>query len=427
MATKTIKVLKKVERKTFVKGNFVGKYYGDFDNGKTFFNTTKYYDIHIYEGEINNVQIISEDIYEGLDSEIHLLQKQFENVISVTEEKVNNFDAFRFKINDPKVESIQIKHVNKEDNETFGTIVCIVYGYLSDTTDKEEEIEIEVCNSCNNALETCNCKPHIGEDHSRINKNDTILTKSNKRFSYNSNYRDSSDLGCSEVFGWLILIGLGFLFISIIGVPGLIIIASLAAVYFLFYYLPSLFKLVKNISNWLLRLLVNFIILMLGIAIITGIYSAITDRKESNTLEPKKTEQPIKKEYPIEKESRNTYSEDNNISTQLEETATFNKIYTTKSGEKYHRSSCHFLKYSKNEISLEYAQLLGYTACNVCKPKVNVKKPISNSNTIIPKTQRKRKTYNSRKSTASQCTGLTQKGRRCRRRTKNANGRCYQH
>ena len=58
MGTKTIKVLKKVERKTFVKGYFVGKYYGDFDNKKTFFNSAKYYDIHIYEGEINNVEII---------------------------------------------------------------------------------------------------------------------------------------------------------------------------------------------------------------------------------------------------------------------------------------------------------------------------------------------------------------------------------
>lgn len=418
MATKKIKVLKKVKRKTFVKGNFVGKYFGDFDNGKTFSNTAKYYDIHIYEGEINNVKIISEEIYKDIDSEIHFLQKQFENVISVTEEKVTSFDAFRFKINDPKVELIQIKHVNKDDNETFGTIVCIVYGYLIDTTDEEEEVEIEVCTFCNDTLETCDCKPYIAEDYSYLTEDKNIKTKNNGRFSYDNNY---GDLGCSEVFGWFILIGLGFLFISIIGVPGLIFIACLAAVYFLFYYLPSLLKLVKNISSWLLRLLVNFIILMLGIAIITGIYSEVTGSNENNTLKPKKIE------HNLEKESRSIYSEDNQISTPLQDKATLNKIYTTKSGEKYHRNSCHFLKYSKYEITKEKAKLFGYTACDICKPIIIGKKPISNSNSIVPKTQSNRKIYNSRKSIASQCTGQTQSGRRCRRRTKNANGRCYQH
>lgn len=101
-------------------------------------------------------------------------------------------------------------------------------------------------------------------------------------------------------------------------------------------------------------------------------------------------------------------------------------VYTTKTGEKYHKNSCRYLKYSKKEISIDKAIELGYTACSVCKPtKENTK---SNSrattNAIAPKEKSKPTT---KKAVATQCTGKTQAGKRCKRKTKNTNGRCYQH
>ena len=45
-------------------------------------------------------------------------------------------------------------------------------------------------------------------------------------------------------------------------------------------------------------------------------------------------------------------------------------VYVTKSGNKYHKSSCRFLKYSKNEITIKRAKNLGYWACKVCKPTI---------------------------------------------------------
>ncbi|WNH09903.1 hypothetical protein [Thalassobellus suaedae] len=97
-------------------------------------------------------------------------------------------------------------------------------------------------------------------------------------------------------------------------------------------------------------------------------------------------------------------------------------VYTTKTGEKYHKSTCRYLKYSKKEYSLEKAQSLGYSACSVCKPTANNTKiaKITNSNALISNTSTK-------KATASQCTGKTQSGARCKRKTKNSSGRCYQH
>ncbi|WP_422104648.1 hypothetical protein [Winogradskyella sp.] len=100
-------------------------------------------------------------------------------------------------------------------------------------------------------------------------------------------------------------------------------------------------------------------------------------------------------------------------------------VYTTKTGEKYHKSNCHYLKYSKKAIKLDKAKALGYTACKVCKPTASNTKETSNSLTSKKKT--KDKSVTTKKVTATQCTGETKSGKRCKRKTKNANGRCYQH
>ncbi len=101
-------------------------------------------------------------------------------------------------------------------------------------------------------------------------------------------------------------------------------------------------------------------------------------------------------------------------------------VYTTKTGEKYHKSNCRYLKYSKKELPLERALAYGYLACSVCKPPKKTKTSIkSNSKSSITTSHNSHST--SSKSVATQCTGKTKSGSRCKRKTKNANGRCYQH
>ncbi len=45
-------------------------------------------------------------------------------------------------------------------------------------------------------------------------------------------------------------------------------------------------------------------------------------------------------------------------------------VYITKTGEKYHKKSCDYLKYSKYEITLKEAIELKYDACLVCTPPI---------------------------------------------------------
>ena len=53
--------------------------------------------------------------------------------------------------------------------------------------------------------------------------------------------------------------------------------------------------------------------------------------------------------------------------TQIKETPRMRTVYITRTGAKYHRGSCRYLRYSKIPISLERAKR-GYSPCSVCRP-----------------------------------------------------------
>ena len=107
------------------------------------------------------------------------------------------------------------------------------------------------------------------------------------------------------------------------------------------------------------------------------------------------------------------------------------EVFTTKTGEKYHKSTCRYLKYSKYKIELEKAIQLGYDPCSVCKPPTKVSNTNNTTSSLKESTETKTTTKNptvsSKKAVATQCTGKTKAGNRCKRMTKNSNGRCYQH
>lgn len=105
-------------------------------------------------------------------------------------------------------------------------------------------------------------------------------------------------------------------------------------------------------------------------------------------------------------------------------------VYVTKTGSKFHKSSCRYLQSSKIAISLSDAKDKGFTACSVCKPSSNVSFTTKGKDTTIVKaeTQATQTTKPVKTSTTSSlCTAITQKGTRCKRMTKSPNGKCWQH
>lgn len=107
-------------------------------------------------------------------------------------------------------------------------------------------------------------------------------------------------------------------------------------------------------------------------------------------------------------------------------------VYVTKTGKKYHREYCQYLRLSKFSISLTGAIERGYTACLVCRPGTNPKSggaasPANsqeNGNTV-PQNQNQSDINQS--VTSRRCSAATKAGAQCKRMTTNASGRCWQH
>jgi hypothetical protein len=129
-------------------------------------------------------------------------------------------------------------------------------------------------------------------------------------------------------------------------------------------------------------------------------------------------------------------------------------VYITRTGRKYHREECRYLRYSSYAISLSEAINRDYGACLVCRPPVKETPAPLPEKTSLPSEERfreeknteeksneeksreekfkeekfKEEKYREEKVTASsQCSASTKSGARCKRRTSNPNGRCWQH
>tara|TARA_R110000764_G_scaffold90621_1_gene173058 strand:- start:19428 stop:21044 length:1617 start_codon:yes stop_codon:yes gene_type:complete len=177
MGYKTLTFSRQVEKRTYVQGEFTGKYHG-IANDKILLSNTELYDIYIYEGEISNLKnnkehpaIIDETIYNAIVSETQLTQKSFENVLINLNTTIQGYDSVRLEIIEPKLEAVQIYDVVKDGNKTFGTLACLVSGYLLEFETIFNEMPVETCDNCSQILEECTCKeftPVVFEDVAEI-------------------------------------------------------------------------------------------------------------------------------------------------------------------------------------------------------------------------------------------------------------------
>ncbi|AUP79233.1 hypothetical protein C1H87_11165 [Flavivirga eckloniae] len=93
-------------------------------------------------------------------------------------------------------------------------------------------------------------------------------------------------------------------------------------------------------------------------------------------------------------------------------------IYKTPSGERYHLSSCRMVEnVSKKLLGNEDISKYRLTPCKICKPP--------SINNYVSSYNASNKAVGT--SSSVRCKGYTQKGTRCKHKTKLANGYCYQH
>ncbi|MFS4445392.1 hypothetical protein [Maribacter sp. 2307UL18-2] len=311
MGHKTVTFTKETEQRTYVQGEFTGKYHGSLNQEK-WYSTFEFYDIHIYHGEINNLknekehrETINETIYNSIVSETQLTQKSFENVLVSLDSPYGDYNNFRLTINDPKLESIQIYDVVKDGNQTFGTLSCFVSGYLSKVSKETSEIEVEICDYCDRFLEECTCIESKSSEvavvkdpvsHSTIEesfwpKNFGTWTNSNKN--WGRDFFDNSGFGCLRALGLLA----GVLVLISFGPIGLSFGAMIFLIYAIGIVLTRTFPNLTRNSKWLLYLSIGLLFL--------GLLWHIRDQNNKVKVSPETIDKPKKSETQKIEETKN--------------------------------------------------------------------------------------------------------------------------
>lgn len=101
----------------------------------------------------------------------------------------------------------------------------------------------------------------------------------------------------------------------------------------------------------------------------------------------------------------------------------------TRSGSKYHRCDCSYVKANSQKITHAEAVRQNYVACSVCRPDETLHDnpaaaPLNSLMDSQPKDSVKEKNDNK---TNTRCTALTRSGKQCKRKASTGGEKCWQH
>lgn len=107
--------------------------------------------------------------------------------------------------------------------------------------------------------------------------------------------------------------------------------------------------------------------------------------------------------------------------------ATDYTVYITNTGNKYHTNACRYLGKSALPISLKDICTRGYGPCSECGPP-NCQLPAVVKDSIVSHQKADLPMENKNaEETMMRCSGTTKAGKQCKRKTKDSDGRCFQH
>lgn len=93
-------------------------------------------------------------------------------------------------------------------------------------------------------------------------------------------------------------------------------------------------------------------------------------KDEKSNLENEKNElnKKLEEAKKVSSNNSNTTKKTSNSTSSTNSNFQGTIVYITKTGKKYHRSNCSYLKKSKISININTAKAEGYTACSRCNP-----------------------------------------------------------
>jgi hypothetical protein len=262
-------VREQVERRTYFKGKFVGKYWADPESEYSDGVRENFFRMNIYEGEVHARATDFKKWYEGdkvkgfksVDVFDPALPKELTLTVS---DNRGNTRKFKAPVYDAKLINYRLYNRQLDDDQSFGTIEGLISGYLVHYEEIEREIEIQ-----EQLLEEAYAAASIPAP--RVWKTEHVTGNKETKPGYERYeyyYSDGSTYWGdwlkvrhkSTYSFWDIVISLLLLCLALaIIVPFLIsswkILLALAGIYLLFTFFSAAGTIFRFLGTWLLRLL----------------------------------------------------------------------------------------------------------------------------------------------------------------------------
>ena len=142
-----ITIQKQIERRTYLRGKFKGKFVGYLDHKKSDIKHENFYDLEVLSGEIftanSSFRIwkVGDEFEDfiGIEKFLTKLPDSLPCEVSYSDGSVKNFQV---NLNEPKLSSYTLSNQHYEGSNIFGDIIGEISGYLKHYDTEEHEVEV---------------------------------------------------------------------------------------------------------------------------------------------------------------------------------------------------------------------------------------------------------------------------------------------
>ncbi len=290
---------REIPRKTYIKANLNGKYWGIIDEEQSIdFKDVKFFDFNIYEVELRNAIYQKNIPFKTNLEDVKFSRERLPKLINTI--LLENNKEFFVNLNEPILTNIKFNRKLHQDegNEVFGTINAEVTGYVLDFIIEEyceklyiidlENLKIENTNK-NKLTKTLSATGNVEYkyDYKRVERYySDYKTTYWDNWTYQKTLSNSNQEGClSSIFGVLGTL-IGFMFLILV-LPQIAILLPFILLLFLFNIIPS------NIWQWFFKFLA-LVLLFFFIASLINLFSQSNNYRPIPVLVDKPEEQKIK-------------------------------------------------------------------------------------------------------------------------------------
>tara|TARA_R110001632_G_scaffold232421_1_gene373182 strand:+ start:22304 stop:23938 length:1635 start_codon:yes stop_codon:yes gene_type:complete len=270
-----------IERRTYIKGKFKGKFIGYFDPRKSDVKHENFYDLEVISGEIKTAKKKSSIRHweTGEPKKFQNIQKFLtklpENLpLEITYEN-GETKTYNVNLNDKKLSNYKLSNQVYENNKVFGDISGSISGYL-----KHFDIEYEVVEKIEKTIvpilpDKVKTKKQTGNTELKGNYKRWEYYYSDKSKywgSWEKQYKTNSDFSFWETLGLIIQIIVAGIIIIPLLIFGWKIILPIAILIGIIYLISLLSNVILNLFKWFFRF-AGIAILVLTIFGIISLFS----------------------------------------------------------------------------------------------------------------------------------------------------------